>query len=167
MCGYTHLSVYSGISLCHRQLYTWLCVTVRGYTCIFTLKASIYTVLQHSHFTMWLHTWLYHFMCGYTLNTWLYTFIYTLTFHCITVSRYTVIPIISRIYTYIHVIYTYVIVPYIVSLFQHRPSQSTLARYFYTYICTYTVVYQTTLYKSCTVCRMTSKYGDFSYDLSS
>ena len=104
----THLSVYSGISLCHRRLYMY--ITVRGYTCIFTLKA----VLQHSHFTIWLHAWLYHFMCGYTLNTWLYTFIYTLTFHCTAcgyTSRYTVILVISRIYTY-------VIVPYI---FQHRP----------------------------------------------
>jgi len=121
MRGY---SVYSGISLCYRRLYTCLCITVRGYTCIFTLKATIYTVLQHSHFTIWLHAWLYHFMCGYTLNTWLYTFIYTLTFHCTAcgyASRYTVIPVISRIYTYIHVIYTYVIVPYIVSLFQHSP----------------------------------------------
>ena len=106
MRGY---SVYYGISLCH--------FTVCGYTCIFTLKA----VLHHSHFTMWLHAWLYHFMCGYTLNTWLYTFIYTLTFHCTAcgytrgyASRYTVIPVISRIYTY-------VIDSYIVSLFQHRP----------------------------------------------
>ena len=140
-------------STMHRRLYTWLCVTVRGYTCIFTLKA----VLQHSHFTMWLHAWLYHFMCGYTLNTWLYTFIYTLTFHCTAcgytrgyASRYTVIPVISRIYTYIHVIYTYVIVPYIVSLFQHRSLclitafSKYVSTLFYTYICTYTVIYQTT-----------------------
>ena len=87
--------------------YASRCVVIRVF---FTLKASIYTVLQHSHFTIWLHAWLYHFMCGYTLNTWLYTFIYTLTFHCTTcgytrgyASRYTVIPVISRIYRYIHV----------------------------------------------------------------
>jgi len=153
MRGYTHLSVYSGISLCHRRLYTWLCITVRGYTCIFTLKASIYTVLRTPALT------LHHVVTRMVipLHVWLYIkhmVIYILTFHCTAcgytrgyASRYTVIPVISRIYTYIHAIYTYVIVPYIVSLFQHRPLclVTTFSKYVSTlFLYVHTVDYQTT-----------------------
>ena len=131
MRGYTHLSVYSGISLCHRRLYTWLCVTVCGYTCIFTLKVSIYTVLRTpaltlhhvvTHMVIPLHVWLY--IKHIVIHIYLYSNIplYRMrlyTWLCITVYSYT--RNFAYIYTYIHVIYTYVIVPYIVFLFQHSP----------------------------------------------
>ena len=114
----THLSVYSGISLCYRRLYMY--ITVRGYTCIFTLKATIYTVLHTPALT------LHHMVTRMVipLHVWLYIkhmVIHIYLFHCTSCGytrgyalRYTVISVISRIYTY-------VIDPYIVSLFQHRP----------------------------------------------
>ena len=103
----THSSVYSGISLCHRRLYMY--ITVCGYTCIFTLKASVLRTpaLTLHRVVIPLHVWLYikHIVIH------IYLFHYTA---CGYASRYTVIPVISRIYTY-------VIDSYIVSLFQHRP----------------------------------------------
>ena len=43
-CVVIHIYLYSGIPFCHIWLYTWLCITVRGYTYIFTLahRARIY-----------------------------------------------------------------------------------------------------------------------------
>jgi len=63
-CVVIHIYRYSGIPLCHRRL----CITVRGYTYIFTLKASIYTVLRTpalalhhvvTRMVIPLHVWLY------------------------------------------------------------------------------------------------------------
>ena len=61
-----------------------------------------------------LHVWLY--IKHKVIHIYLYSNIplYHMRL-CITVYSYT------RNFTYIHVIYTYVIVPYIVSLFQHSP----------------------------------------------
>jgi len=97
----------------HIYLYTpafhsAICITVCGYTCIFTLK---YTVLHTPALTL-------HHVVTRMVHVWLYIKHVALTFHCTAcgytcgyASRYTVIPVMSRIYTY-------VIVPYI---FQHHP----------------------------------------------
>ena len=133
---------------------------MRGYTCIFTLKASIYTVLRTPALTLHhvvtrmvipLHVWSY--IKHMVIHIYLYSNIplYRMrlyTWLCITIYSYTR----NFAYTYIHVIYTYVIVPYIVSLFQHRPlclvtafSKYVSTLFFiHTYIWTYSVDYQTT-----------------------
>ena len=83
-CVVIHIYLYSGIPYCHIWLYTWLCITVRGYTYIFTLKASLYTVLRTPTLALhqiWLYMLLYYAMPGYTLNAWLYTFLCTPAFH--------------------------------------------------------------------------------------
>jgi len=67
-CVVIHIYLYSGISLCHIRLCTCLCITVRGYTYIFTLKASVCAVLRTPALTLHhvvtrmvipLHAWLY------------------------------------------------------------------------------------------------------------
>ena len=83
-CMVIHIYLYSGIPLCHIWLYTWLCITVCGYTYIFTLKVLLCTVLRTPTLALhqiWLYVLLYHTMRGYTLNSWLYTFICTPAFH--------------------------------------------------------------------------------------
>jgi len=83
-CVVIRIYLYSGIPLSHIWLYTSLCITVRGYTYSFTLKASLYTVLRTPTLALhqiWLYVLLYHTMRGYTLNSWLYTFICTPAFH--------------------------------------------------------------------------------------
>ena len=114
--------------------HVWLyikCVVIHIYLYTPAFHSTIYVIMHNG---AWLYVYFYiksvdihrtpaltlHHMVTrmvIPLHVWLYikhTFIYTLTFHCTAcgyTSRYTVILVISRIYTY-------VIVPYI---FQHRP----------------------------------------------
>ena len=148
MRSYTHLSVLRHSTLPYIVIYVVMHHGAWLYY-IFTLRTSLYTILCITtlvYHHMRLFTWLYHIMRGYALNAWLYTFICTLAFHCTTWC--VVIPII-RVCN--HIIYTYSIVLYIVTLFQHCPlclvttfSKYVSTQFFIHTLCTYTVGYQTT-----------------------
>ena len=128
MRGY---SVYYGISLCNRWLY--MCITVCGYTCIFTLKASVVRTisltLHHvvTRMVIPLHVWLY--IKHIVIHIYLYSNIplYRMrlyTWLCITVYSYT------RNFVYIHVCHRSIHSLSIPTSLFMSPSQSTLARYF-------------------------------------
>ena len=80
MCGYTLNAWLCTFVNWHSTLpYMAIYVVmhpVRGSMYIFTLNASLYTVLRSPTLALhqiWLYVLLYHTMRGYTLNVWLYT----------------------------------------------------------------------------------------------